>query len=141
MTMQRSFLALALAIGLAAPALAADEHAPQPTKQKWSFAGPFGKYDRAQLQRGFKVYREVCQSCHSLSLVAFRTLADPGGPGFTTAQATRGRRRIQGAGRAERCRRNVRASRRAGRPFPEAVCERQCRARGQWRRACRPICR
>jgi ubiquinol-cytochrome c reductase cytochrome b/c1 subunit len=86
--MQRSFLALALAIGLAAPALAAGEHGPQPTKQKWSFAGPFGKYDRAQLQRGFKVYREVCQSCHSLSLVAFRTLADPGGPGYTTAQAT-----------------------------------------------------
>jgi cytochrome c1 len=88
MTMQRSFLAFALAIGLAAPALAADEHAPLPTKQKWSFSGPFGKYDRAQLQRGFKVYREVCQSCHSLSLVAFRTLADPGGPGFTIAQAT-----------------------------------------------------
>ena len=40
------------------------------------------------MQRGFKVYREVCQSCHSLSLVAFRTLADPGGPGFTIAQAT-----------------------------------------------------
>jgi ubiquinol-cytochrome c reductase cytochrome b/c1 subunit len=88
MTMQRSFLALALALGLAAPALAADGHAPQPAKQKWSFAGPFGKYDRAQLQRGFKVYREVCQSCHGLELVAFRTLADPGGPGFTTAQAT-----------------------------------------------------
>jgi ubiquinol-cytochrome c reductase cytochrome b/c1 subunit len=88
MTMQRSFLALALALGLAAPALAADGHAPQPAKQKWSFAGPFGKYDRAQLQRGFKVYREVCQSCHGLELVAFRTLADPGGPGFTAAQAT-----------------------------------------------------
>ncbi len=88
MTMQRSFLAIALALGLAAPALAADGHAPQPAKQKWSFAGPFGKYDRAQLQRGFKVYREVCQSCHGLELVAFRTLADPGGPGFTTAQAT-----------------------------------------------------
>jgi len=86
MKMQRSFLALALAIGIAAPAFAADEHAPQPAKQKWSFSGPFGKYDRAQLQRGFKVYREVCQSCHSLSLVAFRTLGDPGGPGFSEAQ-------------------------------------------------------
>jgi ubiquinol-cytochrome c reductase cytochrome b/c1 subunit len=91
MTMQRSFLAVllamvALALGLAAPALAADEHAPQPAKQKWSFSGPFGKYDRAQLQRGFKVYREVCQSCHSLSLLAFRNLGDPGGPGFNEAQ-------------------------------------------------------
>ena len=50
--------------------------------------GPFGKYDRAQLQRGLKVYREVCRVCHGLKLVAFRTLADPGGPGFTVAQAT-----------------------------------------------------
>ena len=86
MTMQRSFLALALAIGLAAPALAADVHAPQPAKQKWSFSGPFGKYDRAQLQRGFKVYREVCQACHSLSLLSFRNLGEPGGPSFTEAQ-------------------------------------------------------
>ncbi len=86
MTMHRSFLALALAIGLASPALAAGEHTPQPPQQKWSFAGPFGKYDRGQLQRGFKVYREVCQACHSLSLVAFRTLGDPGGPAFTLPQ-------------------------------------------------------
>ncbi len=41
----------------------------------------------AQLQRGFKVYREVCQSCHCLSLLSFRNLAEPGGPGFTPAQA------------------------------------------------------
>jgi ubiquinol-cytochrome c reductase cytochrome b/c1 subunit len=53
---------------------------------RWSFAGPFGKFDRGQLQRGLKVYREVCQVCHGLTLVAFRTLADPGGPGFTPAQ-------------------------------------------------------
>ena len=53
----------------------------------WSFAGPFGLYDQAQLQRGFKVYREVCSTCHSLKLVAFRNLADPGGPGFSEAQA------------------------------------------------------
>ena len=36
---------------------------------------------------GFKVYREVCQVCHGLKLLAFRNLAEPGGPGFTTAQA------------------------------------------------------
>jgi ubiquinol-cytochrome c reductase cytochrome c1 subunit len=40
--------------------------------------GPFGKYDRQQLQRGFQVYKEVCSSCHSLKLVAFRDLADLG---------------------------------------------------------------
>ena len=57
-----------------------------PPRLKWSFAGPFGKYDEAQLQRGFKIYREVCSNCHSLELVAFRNLADPGGPGFSEAQ-------------------------------------------------------
>lgn len=37
--------------------------------------GPFGKFDRQQLQRGFQVYKEVCSACHSLRLVAFRDLA------------------------------------------------------------------
>jgi cytochrome c1 len=58
-----------------------------PSKQRWSFAGPFGLYDPQQLQRGFKVYREVCSNCHSLKLLAFRNLADSGGPGFTEPQA------------------------------------------------------
>ncbi len=62
-----------------------DAHA-QPPALKWSFDGPFGLYNQAQLQRGFKVYREVCQGCHSMKLVAFRNLSQPGGPGFTPAQ-------------------------------------------------------
>ncbi|MGA9583561.1 MAG: cytochrome c1 [Allosphingosinicella sp.] len=44
----------------------------------FSFDGPFGKYDRPQLQRGFQVYKEVCASCHGLNFVAFRNLADLG---------------------------------------------------------------
>ena len=82
--MARSVLALVLAgslLGLAViaqPALAADEHSPAPPRVKWSFTGPFGKYDRAQLQRGLKVYREVCAVCHGLKYVAFRNLADLG---------------------------------------------------------------
>lgn len=59
---------------------------PTPPRQEWSFAGPFGHYDQTQLQRGFQVYREVCSNCHSLKLVAFRNLADPGGPGFSEKQ-------------------------------------------------------
>ncbi len=55
----------------------------EPHYVEWSFAGPFGKYDAQQLQRGFQVYREVCSSCHSLSMVAFRTLASETGPRFT----------------------------------------------------------
>jgi ubiquinol-cytochrome c reductase cytochrome b/c1 subunit len=92
MAFTRTFPALALAAGLLAlagrPASAQDHDTPEPPALKWSFAGPFGKFDRAQLQRGFKVYREVCGNCHSLSLVAFRNLAEPGGPGFSAAQAT-----------------------------------------------------
>ena len=82
------FAAVVSALAVAAPATA-QQHAhaaPVPPSIKWSFAGPFGKYDRAQLQRGFKVYREVCQVCHGLTLVAFRTLSEPGGPGFSPAQ-------------------------------------------------------
>ncbi len=40
--------------------------------------GPFGTFDRQQLQRGFQVYKEVCAACHGLSLVAFRDLHDLG---------------------------------------------------------------
>jgi ubiquinol-cytochrome c reductase cytochrome b/c1 subunit len=72
-------------IGYAKPAAAA-EGAPVPPPLSWSFAGPFGKFDRAQLKRGFKVYKEVCASCHGMSLVAIRTLADPGGPEFTSQE-------------------------------------------------------
>lgn len=46
----------------------------------WSTEGPFGTFDRAAVQRGFQVYREVCQSCHGIQYVAFRTLEDIGYP-------------------------------------------------------------
>lgn len=73
------------AAGLSQPARAA-EGAEKPPRLEWSFAGPFGRFDQGQLQRGFKVYREVCSACHSLHRVAFRSLADHGGPGFTEGQ-------------------------------------------------------
>ncbi|MER8412151.1 cytochrome c1 [Mesorhizobium sp. M7A.F.Ca.US.010.02.1.1] len=50
----------------------------EPKEMDWSFTGPFGTYDKAQLQRGLKVYKEVCSACHSMNLVAFRTLSDLG---------------------------------------------------------------
>jgi ubiquinol-cytochrome c reductase cytochrome b/c1 subunit len=65
----------------------AADHGNTPPSLSWSFAGPFGKYDRGALQRGYKVYKEVCSTCHSMNLVHFRNLADPGGPGFSAAQA------------------------------------------------------
>jgi len=48
----------------------------KPNEMDWSFHGPFGTYDKAQLQRGLKVYKEVCSACHSMNLVAFRTLQE-----------------------------------------------------------------
>jgi ubiquinol-cytochrome c reductase cytochrome c1 subunit len=71
--------AAALSFAFAVPALAASTQAPL-KHVNWSFSGPFGKYDQAQLQRGFKVYKEVCSQCHALKYVAFYDLGAPGGP-------------------------------------------------------------
>lgn len=81
----RSLLAALAVAGIASTAQAAGgtEH---PPAQKWSFSGPFGTFDRAQLQRGFKVYKEVCAACHSMKLLSFRNLSEKGGPGFTEGQ-------------------------------------------------------
>ncbi len=46
--------------------------------QDWSFTGPFGTYDKASLQRGYKIYREVCAACHSMKRVYFRNLESLG---------------------------------------------------------------
>ena len=46
----------------------------------FSFEGPFGTFDRNQLQRGLQVYTEVCAACHGMKFVPLRSLADPGGP-------------------------------------------------------------
>lgn len=56
----------------------AAEDAPSPPELHWSFDGIFGTFDRAQLQRGFQVYKEVCAACHSLDYVAFRNLSGLG---------------------------------------------------------------
>ena len=69
-----------------------------PPREPWSFAGPFGKYDPAQLQRGFKIYREVCSTCHSMNLVSFRNLAEPGGLGLHRGAGQADRLRIQDQG-------------------------------------------
>jgi ubiquinol-cytochrome c reductase cytochrome c1 subunit len=54
----------------------------KPEMLPWSFSGFFGKYDTAQLQRGFMVFANVCANCHSLKYIAFRNLAEEGGPHF-----------------------------------------------------------
>src|SRR5690606_3567522 len=77
-------VAVALLLG-ATPVLAQEEgghSSPEIHKFPWSFSGPFGSYDKHQLQRGFQIYREVCAQCHSLRLIAFRNLSEFGGPSF-----------------------------------------------------------
>jgi ubiquinol-cytochrome c reductase cytochrome c1 subunit len=54
----------------------------------WAHNGPgnlgvLGTFDRAQLQRGFQVYKEICSACHSINRVAFRDLA---ALGFSSAE-------------------------------------------------------
>lgn len=71
---------LLMLVLIASPVLAQEhshETAPLP-KQDWSFHGPFGTFDRAAAQRGFQVYKEVCATCHSLSLLSYRHLRDIG---------------------------------------------------------------
>ena len=83
--------ALLIPLAITSAGLAAEseegptQHFPiiKPKYADWTFGGPFGKYDPAQLQRGFQVYREVCSGCHSMNMVAFRTLAAETGPHFT----------------------------------------------------------
>ena len=89
-TLHRTLVALTLAgamLALSAPAFAESEQVPPP-RVKWSFGGPFGKFDEGQLQRGFKIYKEVCSNCHSMDLLAIGSLAEPGGPGFSEAQVS-----------------------------------------------------
>jgi ubiquinol-cytochrome c reductase cytochrome c1 subunit len=55
-------------------ATAEEEYHLHPKPLALSSDGPFGKFDKQQLQRGFQVYKEVCSGCHSLTRVAFRDL-------------------------------------------------------------------
>jgi ubiquinol-cytochrome c reductase cytochrome c1 subunit len=78
----KTFASAVLAAGVlaaAAPAIA-DGGALHPRSGGFSFEGPFGTFDQGQLQRGYKVYREVCASCHSMELMHFRNLGDKDGP-------------------------------------------------------------
>jgi cytochrome c1 len=78
-------LLLAAALGAGAAAQAADNGQTHIERQNWSFSGFLGRFDQPQLQRGFKVYSEVCSRCHGIRRLAFRNLVQPGGPSFPEA--------------------------------------------------------
>ncbi|MGQ0673751.1 MAG: cytochrome c1 [Hyphomicrobium sp.] len=73
-----------LAGAMSARVLAAGEHGAghEIERQHWSFSGFKGRFDTAQLQRGFQVFQEKCAACHGLSRVYFRNLVQKGGPEF-----------------------------------------------------------
>lgn len=74
----RNILAALYILFFAAP-LFADEFKPLPNKKiDWKFNGITGSFDRESIQRGYKVYKEVCAACHSMNRVAFRNLRDIG---------------------------------------------------------------
>jgi ubiquinol-cytochrome c reductase cytochrome c1 subunit len=74
--MRKIILSTLAAMAVALPALA--EEGPALEHKDWPWLGVFGKYDQAQLKRGFQVYHDVCSNCHSLKLVAYRNLATLG---------------------------------------------------------------
>ncbi len=76
--MPRAIALIASVLVLFAGTARAQEEAPSPPHQVWSFNGVFGTYDRAALQRGFQVYKEVCAACHPVKHLAFRDLAEIG---------------------------------------------------------------
>lgn len=85
--MKTAFIGAIMAVstlGVAHTAMASDA-GHKIEAQDWSFNGMFGTYDKAAMQRGYQVYKEVCSSCHSLEHLAFRHLGDKGAPFYDAA--------------------------------------------------------
>ncbi|GBG29448.1 Cytochrome c1, heme protein, mitochondrial [Hondaea fermentalgiana] len=53
-----------------------DDEVLHPPKHDWHFNGPLSAFDHKAIRRGHQVYTQVCAACHSMELVAFRTLID-----------------------------------------------------------------
>lgn len=75
MRMTRTIVIALAALAAGATAVGAALEKPEVPDRAWSWNGPFGTFDRAELQRGLQVYTEVCASCHSLRLLAYRNLS------------------------------------------------------------------
>ena len=77
------FIFLVLTFGFSVNANSAEGTTFKNLKPGFSFEGPFGKFDKESLKRGYQVYSEVCSSCHGLKQLSFRNLSQPGGPEFS----------------------------------------------------------
>lgn len=73
------FAGLLSLAAVSSPAVAASE-SPVPAAEEWPHGGvnkftAFTKtFDRAAVQRGFQVYKQVCSACHSMRLLSYRNL-------------------------------------------------------------------
>ena len=85
MMLRKLALGAGVAIGLATAAWSAGEGG-HVEDVDFSFEGPFGTFDQNQLQRGLKIYTQVCAGCHGLQYVPIRTLSDDSGPGLPEEQ-------------------------------------------------------
>jgi ubiquinol-cytochrome c reductase cytochrome c1 subunit len=77
-TMKKTLSLLALAATMAFPSHVFASEGNALPKQHWPHKSLFGAYDKAAVQRGLQVYKEVCSACHSLKYVAYRNLGDIG---------------------------------------------------------------
>ena len=87
MTAKRILSALAITAAACLPGQAnAAGGVGEVTDYSFSFEGPFGTYDRLQLQRGYQIYANVCAGCHGLKFLPFRSLGNDDGPAFPAEQ-------------------------------------------------------
>jgi ubiquinol-cytochrome c reductase cytochrome c1 subunit len=74
----KSLSTAALVLGLMSGTGLTAEGQKEAKSVDYAFEGPFGHWDVGQLQRGYKVYKEVCSACHAMSLLSFRNLYESG---------------------------------------------------------------
>ena len=78
-----ALMAAAIAVPGLALAAGAESHIEDVS---FSFEGPFGTFEKHQLQRGFQVFHKVCAACHGLRYLSFRELGSATGPAFPAEQ-------------------------------------------------------
>jgi len=76
--MKKIIFSLALAASLTVSSFALASEGEDITPQYWPHKGVFGTYDKAALQRGFQIYKEVCSACHAMKFVYYRNLEQLG---------------------------------------------------------------
>lgn len=76
---------LLLTLGFLPLAASATEGEAALPHQQWSFSGLHGKYDKAEIYRGYTVATQVCIACHSFKYISHRDLMRVG---FTENEVT-----------------------------------------------------